>query len=171
MSELSTPTYVSKLVDDLFTAAFAHLNKRKIALLKSLTEIEPYTHVRFQGKVYSKSTGNVVTVPAKAFNHPSIKSLPQNHINYFVQLLNEENEMVRDKRSITQLFTVMVNPCKSEQDLRDALPDMVLPESLKIRLPRTRPAGYTLGDSPIQKGRYDRQYRKLCKYAAMRLIY
>ena len=171
MSEVPTPTYVSKLVDDLFTAAFAHLNKRKVALLQSLTEIEPYTHIRFKGKVYAKSTGNVVTVPAKAFNHPHIKSLPQNHIAYFTQLLNEEDEMVRDKKSITQLFTIMVNPCKSEQDLRDALPDMVLPESLKMRFPRTRPAGYTLGDSPSHKRRYDRQYRKLCMYASMRLIY
>lgn len=165
------PSYVSKLVDDLFTAAKAHANKRKTEFMANLSELEPYLFLRFQGKVYRKTTGEQVTIPAAQFNHPAIKALPSHSIAFFSELLNQEQEMERDKVAITQLFTVLIDKCTSEQDLRDALPDMVLPEDLKARLPRTRPAAYTLEGNAMQMARYQRQYRKMCQYAAMRLIY
>ena len=166
----TTPSYVSKLIDDLFTAARAHLNKQKIEFMSSLHDLEPYKFLRFRGKVYRKSSGEEVSVPAKFFNYPAIKSLPVHGVAYFSDLLNQESQMERDKVALTQLFTVMTDKCVNEQDLRDALPDMVLPEKLKMRLPRTRPAAYTLEDNPAQMARYQKQYRKMCQYAAMRLL-
>ena len=166
----TTPSYVSKLIDDLFTAARAHLNKRKTEFMSSLHDLEPYKFLRFRGKVYRKSSGEEVSVPAKFFNYPAIKSLPAHGVAYFSDLLNQESQMERDKVALTQLFTVMTDKCVNEQDLRDALPDMVLPEKLKMRLPRTRPAAYTLEDNPAQMARYQKQYRKMCQYAAMRLL-
>ena len=73
--------------------------------------------------------------------------------------------------AMTQLYTVLTDKCVNDQDLRDALPDMVLPENLKNRLQRTRATAYTLADNPAQMARYQKQYRKMCKYAAMRLLY
>ena len=166
----ATPTYVSKLVDDLFTAARAHLIKHKTEFMSSLHDLEPYKFLRFRGKVYRKSSGEEVSVPAKFFNYPAIKSLPAHGVAYFSDLLNQESQVERDKVALTQLFTVMTDKCVNEQDLRDALPDMVLPEKLKMRLPRTRPAAYTLEDNPAQMARYQKQYRKMCQYAAMRLL-
>lgn len=166
----ATPTYVSKLVDDLFTAARAHLIKHKTEFMSSLHDLEPYKFLRFRGKVYRKSSGEEVSVPAKFFNYPAIKSLPAHGVAYFSDLLNQESQMERDKVALTQLFTVMTDKCVNEQDLRDALPDMVLPEKLKMQLPRTRPAAYTLEDNPAQMARYQKQYRKMCQYAAMRLL-
>ena len=166
----TTPSYVSKLIDDLFTAARARLIKQKIEFMSSLHDVEPYKFLRFRGKVYRKSSGEEVSVPAKLFNYPAIKSLPAHGVAYFSDLLNQENQMERDKVALTQLFTVMTDKCVNEQDLRDALPDMVLPEKLKMRLPRTRPAAYTLEDNPAQMARYQKQYRKMCQYAAMRLL-
>ena len=166
----ATPTYVSKLVGDLFTAARAHLIKHKTEFMSSLHDLEPYKFLRFRGKVYRKSSGEEVSVPAKFFNYPAIKSLPAHGVAYFSDLLNQESQMERDKVALTQLFTVMTDKCVNEQDLRDALPDMVLPEKLKMRLPRTRPAAYTLADNPAQMARYQKQYRKMCQYAAMRLL-
>ena len=166
----ATPTYVSKLVDDLFTAARTHLIKHKTEFMSSLHDLEPYKFLRFRGKVYRKSSGEEVSVPAKFFNYPAIKSLPAHGVAYFSDLLNQESQVERDKVALTQLFTVMTDKCVNEQDLRDALPDMVLPEKLKMRLPRTRPAAYTLEDNPAQMARYQKQYRKMCQYAAMRLL-
>lgn len=166
----ATPTYVSKLVDDLFTAARAHLIKHKTEFMSSLHDLEPYKFLRFRGKVYRKSSGEEVSVPAKLFNYSAIKSLPAHGVAYFSDLLNQESQMERDKVALTQLFTVMTDKCVNEQDLRDALPDMVLPEKLKMQLPRTRPAAYTLEDNPAQMARYQKQYRKMCQYAAMRLL-
>lgn len=166
----ATPTYVSKLVDDLFTAARARLIKHKTEFMSSLHDLEPYKFLRFRGKVYRKSSGEEVSVPAKFFNYPAIKSLPAHGVAYFSDLLNQESQMERDKVALTQLFTVMTDKCVNEQDLRDALPDMVLPEKLKMQLPRTRPAAYTLEDNPAQMARYQKQYRKMCQYAAMRLL-
>ena len=166
----TTPTYVSKLVDDLFTAARARLIKHKTEFMSSLHDLEPYKFLRFRGKVYRKSSGEEVSVPAKFFNYSAIKSLPAHGVAYFSDLLNQESQMERDKVALTQLFTVMTYKCVNEQDLRDALPDMVLPEKLKMRLPRTRPAAYTLADNPAQMARYQKQYRKMCQYAAMRLL-
>lgn len=166
----TTPSYVSKLIDDLFTAARAHLIKHKTEFMSSLHDLEPYKFLRFRGKVYRKSSGEEVSVPAKFFNYPAIKSLPAHGVAYFSDLLNQESQMERDKVAMTQLFTVMIDKCVNEQDLRDALPDMVLPEKLKMQLPRTRPAAYTLEDNPAQMARYQKQYRKMCQYAAMRLL-
>lgn len=166
----TTPTYISKLIDDLFTAARAHLNKRKTEFMSSLHDLEPYSFLRFRDKVYRKSSGEAVTISVDFINHPAIKRLPTHGVVYFSDLLNQESQMERDKVALTQLFTVMIDKCIDEQDLRDALPDMVLPENLKTRLPRTRPAAYTLEDNPAQMARYQKQYRKMCQYAAMRLL-
>ena len=167
----TTPSYVYKLVDDLFTAARAHLNKRKVEFMCSLHDLEPYKFLRFRDKVFCKTSGELVNVPAAMSSLPTIKRLPAHGTLYFSNLLNEEQQMERDKVAMTQLFTVMIDKCVNEQDLRDALPDMVLPEDLKMRLPRTRPAAYTLEDNPAQMARYQKQYRKMCQYAAMRLLY
>ena len=166
----TTPTYVSKLIDDLFTAARAQVNKQKIEFMESLTELEPFQFLRFRDKVYQKTSGQEVTIPASASNHPSIKRVPAQKAAYFSELLNQEQEMKRDMVAITQLYIVLTDKCVNDQDLRDALPDMVLPENLKNRLQRTRSAAYTLADNPAQMARYQKQYRKMCQYAAMRLL-
>ena len=55
----TTPSYVSKLIDDLFTAARAHLNKHKTEFMSSLHDLEPYVYLRFQDKVSQIFRGRV----------------------------------------------------------------------------------------------------------------
>ena len=63
--------------------------------------------------------------------------------------LADIDRVAADRQRVKQTLYLMLRSCKTEQDLRDALPDCLqtmIGQSIR-NLPRTRPEGYTIIDN------------------------
>lgn len=69
-----------------------------------------------------------------------------------------------------QLLRALLIDAKCEQDMRDALPDVLLPGWLKC-YPRTRPEAYPFESNPRLKRLWEQNASTIYHYAATKLIY
>ena len=77
-----------------------------------------------------------------------------------------------DEQMIRQTLFQLLDPCQSEQDMRDALPNC-LTDTLgdAARLPRQSAEAFTILDNPRAMKQYKRILPKLEIYSAARLLY
>lgn len=76
----------------------------------------------------------------------------------------------REETRTMQLLSALLIDAKCEQDMRDALPDVLLPDWLK-GYPRTRPEAYPFENNPRLKRLWDQNVSTIYHYAATKLIY
>lgn len=69
-----------------------------------------------------------------------------------------------------QLLSALLVATHGEQDMRDALPDVLLPDWLKC-YSRTRPEGYPFEHNPRLKRLWEQNLNTIYHYAATKLIY
>jgi len=63
---------------------------------------------------------------------------------------------LKDKKKLNQGLTLVLNGCRTKQDIRDALPDFTRKLfSDIVDLPRTRPEAWTLVDKPLLKQQFE----------------
>ena len=86
--------------------------------------------------------------------------------------LKDEAAIDRDEQLIRQVLFMLLDPCRTEQDIRDALPNCLtdtLGES--ARLMRQNDPAFTISDNVRAMKQYNRVLPKLEMYSAARLLY
>jgi hypothetical protein len=77
-----------------------------------------------------------------------------------------------DKAFMKQAIFVLLEPCETTQDIRDALPEYLVDlVRWETSLPRTREAGYTIQNNPRALRDYHKMLPKIQIYSTARLIY
>ena len=108
------------------------------------------------------------SVQAKAAKKPLHPSLMNQGNDYITELKRLKNDCIRMQSGLS----LLLRPCESWQDVRDALPDAVKDELPEIRsLPRTRPEGWTLEAFPLQRHQIQITIDLMLFYIANRLLY
>lgn len=156
--------FCQRILDDLFMADKARLQRR---LSRALAEVEGETTnsaFHYKGKTYF-----VTGVPA--MRGARVVDVPPANIPQLESYLEDKNEVERDAAIIRQLVVALLHECENSQDIRDALPDAIVPQNIMAEKERTRPAGYPFQTNP----RLLRQFKKyedvIFQYAAAKLLY
>ena len=153
-----------QIMEDLFKADKARLQRR---LSRALAEVEgeaSNSAFHYKGKTYF-----VTGLPAVRGAH--VIDIPPTIIPQLESYLEDKNQVERDEAIIKQLVAALLHECEDFQDIRDALPDAIVPQNILAEKERTRPAGY-----PFQTNhRLLRQFKKyedvIFQYAAAKLLY
>ena len=153
-----------RIMEDLFMADKARLQRR---LSRILAEVEGETTnsaFHYKGKTYF-----VTGVPA--MRGARVVDVPPAIIPQLESYLEDKNQVERDEAIIKQLVAALLHECGTPQDIRDALPDAIVPQNIMAGKERTRPAGYPFQTNP----RLLRQLKKyedvILQYAAAKLLY
>ena len=153
-----------QIMEYLFKADKARLQRR---LSRALAEVEgeaSNSAFHYKGKTYF-----VTGQPAVRGAH--VVDVPPTIIPQLESYLEDKNQVERDEAVIKQLVAALLHECENSQDIRDALPDAVVPPNVLAEKERTRPAGYPFQNNP----RLLRQFKKyedvIFQYAAAKLLY
>ena len=153
-----------QIMEDLFKADKARLQRR---LSRALAEVEgeaSNSAFHYKGKTYF-----VTGLPAVRGAH--VIDVPPTIIPQLESYLEDKNQVERDEAFIKQLVAALLHECEDFQDIRDALPDAIVPQNILAEKERTRPAGYPFQINP----RLLRQFKKyedvIFQYAAAKLLY
>lgn len=154
-----------QIMFELLGAEVRRLNVWKDKLIEKNKQYFPGT-VGFiwDGQRYTQS--NVMgQLPRFPSLHPDLWN-EANLLTKDLKLLSQEQAFVRQA-----LVTVLAD-CRSEQDIRDALPDCIAEIIEPLRsLPRTREEAFTLKDKPRQLKQWLKTRPNIDVYASARLIF
>lgn len=104
------------------------------------------------------------TVPLRII-HPDLEPT--------IQAYRKDRAMIDDDRQLmSQTLFRLIDPCSTQQDIRDALPDC-LTDTLgsAAKLPRRNEPAFTIADDPRAMKQYLKALPKLQSYSAARLLF
>lgn len=86
--------------------------------------------------------------------------------------LQDASTINNDKQMIAQSLFMLLKPCRTKPEMRDALPECIISfwDGLS-QFPRTMPAGYTLEGNERAKRQFEKVLPKIEFYVATRLLY
>lgn len=119
----------------------------------------------FAGDVYRPSDaptrGKLVYTPLHISLDPRIR-----------EYMSDQAQVSQDKRLMEQTFLMLLSPCKTYQDVRDALPDCLQDALSQISsYMRERPEAYTIQGNERAMRQYEKILPRIEFYSAVRLIY
>lgn len=153
-----------RIMEDLFMADKARLQRR---LSRALAEVEGETTnsaFHYKGKTYFV-TGE------PAMRGARVVDVPPTIIPQLESYLEDKNQVERDETIIKQLVAALLHECKTSQDIRDALPDAIVPQNIMAEKERTRPAGYPFQSNPRLLRQFKKYEDAIFQYAAAKLLY
>lgn len=117
-----------------------------------------------QGEIWSNIQGLPQKVLQKRPIHESLKE--ELH-----ELIKQRNQLKADREKLKQGLAVIIRSLDTHEEVRDALPDLLLPfmDSTTAVLPRTRPELYTLTQE-IWKQQYKKTEELIYFYLGSRLL-
>lgn len=156
---------VDHLIDKLFSSDNARLAGWIDTLIKRNQEARSISHNTFlyDGKQYRLSSlvGLVTDNPTL---HPTV-------LGAMHEYLSDEKIVSSEKSFVRQAIVRVIEPCESQQDIRDALPDCLvacIPELMQLS--RTRPEAYTIAHDARATRQFSKMLPDIQSYAATRLI-
>lgn len=159
-----------KVIDHIIQLLFAAEDRRLTAAIDQMCRDnnEAYAPERFdgfhyQGRFYRPDglRGNLKRKVLHLSLHPKMDL----H-------LKDEAAVRLDEQMIRQTLFQLLDPCRSEQDMRDALPNCLSDTLGEIgRLPRQSAEAFTILDNPRAMKQYNKVRPKLELYSAARLLY
>ena len=153
-----------RIMEDLFMADKARLQRR---LSRALAEVEGETTnsaFHYKGKTYFV-TGE------PAMRGARVVDVPPAIIPQLESYLEDKNQVERDEAIIKQLVAALLHECENSQDIRDALPDCIVPANIMQERERSRPVGYPFDSNPRLKRQLDKYHDTIFQYAAAKLLY
>ena len=159
------------LKEHLLNAVFHKESKR---LVKELDAIQDKHVIRHGCRAFlldGKPIWNGDTTAAKQKNKKPIDAdlLPDAR-----RIVSRINKMTIDKQRVINFFGVLAQRCRSLEDFRDMLPDMVVErmEGHEITgIPRTREAGYAFSSSPAKSKLYQDGLDIMFAYLVNELVF
>ena len=152
------------IISGLFQPDFNRLQRR---LSRALTEVNgsvTNTAFHYMGKTYFVD-GNTAVRGAHVVDVPST-IVPQ-----LESYLQDKAQVEKDRDVIRQLVAALLQECEDSQDIRDALPDCIVPTNILQERERTRPVGYPFDSNPRLKRQLDKYHDVIFQYAAAKLLY
>ena len=165
LSYRSPHKVIDHIIKTLFTAEHRRLQATIDKLLVDNKEAydEPLDGFHYQG-VFYRPEGLKGNLRRKVL-HQSLHSRMDMH-------LKDEAAIKLDEQLIRQTLFQLLDPCQSEQDMRDTLPNC-LTDTLGPRgnTPREREPAFTIKNNPRAMKQYNKILPKLELYSAARLLY
>lgn len=161
-------TLINWIVRHLFQKDEGHLTKREMALITDNVELGGSPDgFRYMGEIHTQLTGAAKTIGNYGRIHPSL-------VPVLDDLKADREAMQNESDRIRQALALVLKDCKTNQDIRDALPNCItdlVPECQGLE--RTRPEAFTLAnaDNPRAYNQYMKLREKIEFYAASQLIY
>lgn len=156
---------IDHIINVLFAAERRRLTRAIDDLCKSNQEAygEKLDGFHYQGRFY-RPEGLMGQLKRKVL-----------HLSLFDRMdlhLADEAAVKADEQFIRQTLFQLLDPCKTPQDMRDALPNC-LADALgeHSRLPRMNEEAFTIRDNPRAMKQYNKIRPKLDLYSAARLLY
>lgn len=156
---------VDGLIEKLFSSDNARLAGWIDQLVKRNQEAKTISDNTFlhDGKQYRMST-LVGFVPNNPTLHPSL-------LAHMGEYLSDAKIVEGEKSFVRQAIVRVLEPCESQQDIRDALPDCLAACIAEVmHLPRTRPQAYTIANDARATRQFNKMLPDIQSYAATRLI-
>ncbi len=134
----------------------------KVRIQKNLP---PTTGFIFDGIAY--------VLPEHNHSAPGLHGLEVDLEYEMEALLNERKARNQEVRQISQvLFLICKDHTETLQDLRDLLPECVVPAFPELAdLERTRPAAFSIQDNPLMLSRWEKALPRIEYYTATRILY
>lgn len=167
---MSTYALVKALTDTLFKAEERRLDRAILALNQENkrlqgAQIDGFLHA---GQFFlPKGVSLTLAGPGQAKT-----ALHKDLIGEMLHHLKDRSTVQEEREFISQTLYKLLNPCRTQQDIRDALPECLvncIPEL--ARLPRQREAAFTIKDDPRALRQYEKILPKMEIYSAARLLY
>lgn len=168
----SAKTYPSNtaFIDSLIEAFFNH---QQVRLNKILEDLVARNQLLGGHEMGFYALGRVFSLYGPIKRKGQALGPAHHSLDDEVAALDQERlALDRDKLRLTQSLTVVATPCKSVEELRDALPESFAAHVPAFRgMNRTRPEGWVLDERPALKGQFERMAEIALRYEAYRLIY
>lgn len=153
------------IVKGLMGTQMNYLNNLRYNIIQKNTELTLKDGFFYRGQWYTNSTAKV---PQKVMQASSIHESLLPEIQELEKQLREFNA---DKVSFNQGIGLLLGKCFNPQDIRDALPEVLVPlmDSPEHLLDRTRPELYTL-TSDLHIKQFEKVKEKIYFYLATALL-
>jgi hypothetical protein len=165
-----THEMISEILGVIFQAEYRRLGQWIDRLVQQ--NRRAYEQTDLQGFIYNgviyKETQQ--TVPDHLLNRRGLHHTLSSAMDAYLVDLTTLN---RDKAFISQALAMLLDPCKTIQDIRDALPECLADTlgCISGRPRGDRPEAFTLDDNPRAKRQYEKILPRIQMYAVTRLIY
>lgn len=82
------------------------------------------------------------------------------------------NRLAEDRKKLQQLLTIIFSKCKTKQDVRDVLPEVIANKVDAFKgMPRQNNEGFILADNPMLMNQYCAAVDQALEYLVEKLIY
>lgn len=156
------------ILDGLFVAEKRRLEESVDRLNRNHNEIRGSVDDGFLlSGTYYRPRGNPGPAPAKK------APLDNRILSEGMAFLKDAAKVDLERQLIKQSLSHLLIPCRSEQDIRDALPDCLsalMPRSIQA-LPRTNEEAWTIRNDERALRQYRKALPRIEFYSAARLIY
>lgn len=145
----SATAYVKAFEKFLFEKDFNRLEKRVIELVNENHQYggSPDGFL-YKGVFYNKMRTNIISKGQRGNLMPEMEPM-------MAQYFGDTRKIENDRTKITQMLANLLLPCKSQQDVRDALPECLVEQAANLKqLPRTREEAFTL-NTPLLQQQYN----------------
>lgn len=149
------PNLINKMVTFVMEEPIQNYNNELDALVINIahTTNSGMNGFTYGGKLYQSNKYS-----KKVKNPNSFPVVPKAFLDDYFKLARQEQELESNKGVLKQLLTILLTGCKTEQDVRDALPEFLIKEFSKsasnnaIRFlnnyERLRPEAWSILDRP-----------------------
>lgn len=167
---MSPYNLIHSIADKLFEAEERRLNALIVKVNQenkrlSKSKVDGFL---YDGQLYMPKLGSIVMLGVNQTKVPLHNNL-QGEMGKFIQ----DHKKIKDDRAfIIQTLFILLSPCISNQDIRDALPECIVDCAGDLqRLSRTREPAWSIQGNLRAIRQYNKLLPKLEVYAAARLIY
>lgn len=123
----------------------------------------------YNGLYYKSSIGDSPVAILQDMGYDPV--LSKQLVSRVDKLADRWRQIETDRELLTRLFRDLTAPCRSIQDLRDALPECVIQFDPALQgMPRTREEAYTVRCDAALRLRYGMALERIHTYAAMHLL-
>ena len=167
MPDWKSHEFIKRIAAALFNSEERRLEKVREQLIRSNKELyptKPHDGFTFGGKVYDPS--NLVGGRRTRVSlHPRLHDDMNDYLKDYEQIWT-------DRHLISQILHVILKPCETVQDIRDALPNCLVDTLPELKhLHRTREEAFTVQHDARALRQFQRTLKRMEFYATARLMY
>ena len=155
-----------QIIHDLYAPELRRLQQKLKDVLSKIDAPSDEVVYHYKGERFLV-TGEEVKTPR---GYPVVE-MPLHIIPHLEEYLADEAQVCRDELIIKQLIAALLSECESEQDIRDALPECLVPATYLSQYERTRPPGYPFQNNPRLHKQFVKYEDVIYQYAAAKLFY
>lgn len=167
MSIVNSKELIDRILFDLFSAEERRLEGVKTALVKKNQTY--YPDKPHDGLIFYGETFDLPDLVRGARTRVTLNRALESEMNAFIK---DRNEIEHDKRIIGQILLALLKPCTSPTDIRNTLPEFLLPSIPEYKgLRRTDEPAWSISHDARMMRQYEKILPKMEFYSAARMLY